>query len=68
MKENNIWEIRFVQRYSNDVFYDFTRGDVLVCVTRGESCSRKITFHEFSNGSKLCDALNTYDCIYVENN
>ena len=67
-KEKKIWEKPFVQRYSDDVFYAFTRGDVLVCVTRGESCSRKITFHEFSNGSKLCDALNTYDCVYVENN
>ena len=64
-KQYKIWEKPFVQRYADDVFYAFTRGDVLVCVTRGESCQRTITYHEFSEGTKLCNALDTSDCVYV---
>ena len=29
-KDYRIWEKPFVQRYADDVFYAFTRGDVLV--------------------------------------
>jgi alpha-amylase len=64
-KEKKTYEKELIQRYADDVFYAFTRGDVLVCVTRGESCSRSITYHQFSEGTQLCDALNPSDCVYV---
>ena len=64
-KEKRTYEKELIQRYADDVFYAFTRGDVLVCVTRGESCSRSITYHQFSEGTQLCDALNPSDCVYV---
>ena len=61
-----IWTTEVVQRYADDVFYAFTRGDVLVCLTRGESCSRSITYHEFNIGDKLCNALDSNDCVTVD--
>ena len=64
-KEQRIWKFKQVQRYADDVFYSFTRGNVLVCVTRGESCQRTITYHEFSEGDKLCNALDPSDCVTV---
>ena len=64
-KDYRIWENPFVQRYADDVFYAFTRGDVLVCLTRGESCQRTIDYHEFSEGTKLCNILFDGDCVSV---
>ena len=64
-KENQIWNKKVIQRYADDVFYAFTRGNVLVCLTRGESCSKLITYHEFEEGTKLCNAFDENDCIYV---
>ena len=61
-----IWTTEVIQRYADDVFYAFTRGDVLVCLTRGESCSRSITYHEFNIGDKLCNALDSNDCVTVD--
>ena len=64
-KEKKIWETQFVERYSDQYFYAFTRGDVLVCLTIGDNVNIKITYHNFSVGTKLCDALNPSDCVYV---
>lgn len=65
-KEQKIWNYDLVQRYADDVFYAFTRGDnVLVCVTRGESCTRSITYHNWSDGTKLCNAFDSNDCVTV---
>ena len=55
--EKRIYEKKLVQRFVDNMFYAFTREDVLICVIRGENCSRKITFHEFKEGSKLCNFL-----------
>ena len=61
-----IWNTELIQRYADDVFYAFTRGDeVLVCVTRGESCSRSITYHSWADGTKLCNVFDTSDCVTV---
>ena len=64
-KEQQIWNKQVVQRYADDVFYAFTRGNVLVCLTRGEGCSRSITYHEFGEGSRLCNAFDGNDCVTV---
>ena len=65
-KEKQIWNQPVVQRYADDVFYAFTRGDVLVALTRGEGCQRTITYHEFKSGDRLCNALDPNDCVTVE--
>ena len=65
-KEKQIWNSQVIQRYADDVFYAFTRGDVLVCLTRGEGCQRTITYHEFSDGTRLCNAFDSSDCVTVQ--
>ena len=64
-KNKKIYNKKFVQRFADNSFYAFTRGDVLICVTRGESCNRKITYHEFKEGTKLCNIFNKNDCVKV---
>ena len=65
-KEHKVWTSPLVQRYVDDVFYAFTRGDVLIAVTRGEGCQRTINYHDFKDGDKLCNALDTSDCVTVQ--
>ena len=65
-KQFQVWNSQMVQRYADDVFYAFTRGKVLVALTRGESCSRTITYHEYSTGTRLCNVLKDGDCYTVE--
>ena len=64
-KNKKMYNKKFVQRFADNSFYAFTRGDVLICVTRGESCNRKITYHEFKEGTKLCNIFNKNDCVKV---
>ena len=66
-KDRKIYEKNLVQRYSDSSFYAFTRGDVLICVTRAEKCNRKITYHGFKNGNKLCNIFKKNDCVVVTN-
>lgn len=65
-KKYMIWNTKQVQRYADDSFYAYTRGDVLIAVTRAETCQRTITYHEYSVGTKLCNALKEGDCVTVE--
>lgn len=64
-KDVNIWNLSTVQRYADDNFYAFTRGNVLACFTNTYGISRTITYHEFNNGDKLCNVLDSNDCVYV---
>ena len=64
-KKQKTWDKTIVQRYADDNFYAFTKGDVLVCLTNTNSLQRTITYHEFSEGTKLCNALSDGDCVTV---
>ncbi len=64
-KDVSIWDETIVQRYADDNFYAFTRGDVLACFTNTNSLSRTITFHDYSEGTKLCNILADEDCVIV---
>ena len=61
----SIWNYNIVQRYSDDNFYAFTRGDILACFTNTNSLTRIITYHEFSDGDQLCNILYDGDCVTV---
>jgi alpha-amylase len=61
----SIWNYDIIQRYSDDNFYAFTRGDVLACFTNTNSLTRYITYHSFSDGDKLCNVLYYDDCVTV---
>ena len=64
-KSKKIWNYEIVQRYADDNFYAFTRGDVLACFTNTNSLQRSITYHEFSEGTMLCNVLYDGDCVTV---
>ena len=64
-KETKIWELNIIQRYADDNFYAFTRGNVLACFTNTNYLQRIITYHEFNEGDKLCNVLDTNDCVTV---
>ena len=64
-KSQKIWNFAIIQRYADDNFYAFTRGNVLACFTNVNSLQRTITYHEFKNGDKLCNVLADNDCVTV---
>ena len=64
-KQVSIWNLPIVQRYADNNFYAFTRGNVLVCCTNTNGVSRTITYHDFKEGDKLCNILYYGDCVSV---
>lgn len=65
-----VWKYEQVQRYADDSFYAFTRGDVFVALTnvggRGATVRRTITYHPYADGTTLCNVFWGGDCITVE--
>ena len=59
---SSLYSAAQVERYSDDEFFAFTRGDVFVAVTNigsGGSLTRTITYHPYSEGtskyrSRIC--------------
>ena len=66
-KKYNIWNLKIVQRWADDNFYAFTRGNILACFTNIKSCQRNIDYHNFKNGDRLCNVLYDGDCVTVTN-
>ena len=64
-KDVQIWNYEIVQRYSDDNFYAFSRGNVLACFTNNSGLQRTITYHSFNVGDRLCNVLDTNDCVSV---
>jgi alpha-amylase len=64
-KKVKIWNYAITQRYANDNFYAFTRGNVLACFTNVQSSQYKIDYHNFKEGDKLCNVLYDGDCVTV---
>lgn len=51
---SGIYEAKQVERYVDDQFFAFTRGDVFVATTNvgnGQSLTRTITYHPYSDGT-----------------
>ena len=67
-KKEKIWNKPIVQRYADDNFYAFTRGNILACFTNSNRQKRTITYHNFKERDKLCNILVSDDCIFVKNN
>jgi alpha-amylase len=70
-KQVQLWDAGAqVQRYADDTFYAFTRGDTFVALTNagqgGQTQSRTITYHPYPDGQKLCNLFNPSDCVVVE--
>ncbi|KAJ5073280.1 alpha-amylase [Anaeramoeba ignava] len=59
-----------IQRYADDNFYAFTRGTVFAAFTNkgtNGQVSRLITYHPYSDGTKLCNLFDLSDCFVVNN-
>jgi alpha-amylase len=57
-----------VERYVDDQFFAFTRGMVFVATTNigsGQGLSRSITYHPYSDGTKLVNILDSSDTVTV---
>ena len=65
MNNIKIWNYDIIQRYADQNFYAFTRGNVLACFTNIKNIERKITYHEFNEGDLLCNILDENDCVSV---
>jgi len=69
-KKQAVWNYELVERWQDDQFYAFTRGETLVITTNqgynAPEISRTITYHPFKVGSKLCNIYYpSDDCVQV---
>ena len=67
-KGKKIWETELENFDCDEVFCSFTRGDILIAVTRGEACERTVKEHKFENGDIICNIFDTEDCLEVGEN
>ena len=67
--DQKLWTKPQVQRYADDNFYAFTRGNMLALFTNSDNfLQRTITYHSFPEGTKLCNIFDpSGDCVYVRN-
>ena len=61
-----IYDEDLVQRYADDYFYAYTRGNVLIAVSNVMNLDRIISYHSFNEGDKLCNKLKDEDCVIVK--
>jgi len=67
-KETKFWAMDQVQRYSDSNFYAFTRGNYFFAFTNSlDYQSRSISFHNYPEGTTLCNILYQGDCVEVKN-
>ena len=64
-KKEKIWNLPIVQRYADNNFYSFSRGNIFACFTNSNGIERPITYHDFKEGDKLCNVLSDNDCVTV---
>jgi len=67
-KDSEFYKYEQIQRFSDDSFYAFSRGDHLFVFTNSlGSQTRTITSHSYSDGTQLCNVLQRGDCVEVKN-
>ena len=66
-KDKKTYNQKLIQRYADEYFYAYTRGNVLIAVSNVKSLERTISYLDYNNGDKLCNKLSSDDCIVVEN-
>ena len=67
---SNVYNSAQIQRYSDDGLYAYTRGMVFVGVSNlgsGGQSSHDITYHPYTENTKLQNALNDTDRVTVSN-
>jgi len=67
-KETQFYKHDQIQRYSDDSFYAFTRGEYFFAFTNSlDYQSKTITYHPYPDGTVLCNIFHREDCIEVKN-
>jgi len=67
-KKSQIWNHSQVERYVDDHFYAFSKGDFLVATTNSGTQSRQVTYTPFAEGTTVCNIFApTTDCQTVSN-
>ena len=67
-KDSEFFNHEQIQRYSDDAFYAFTRGEHLFTFTNSQDYqARTITYHPYAAGTRLCNVLYLEDCVEVRN-
>ena len=67
-KETKYWAMDQTQRYSDASFYAFTRGQYFFAFTNSlDYQSRSISYHNYPEGTVLCNILFQGDCVEVKN-
>ena len=61
-----IYDEDLVQRYVDNNFYAYTRGNVLIAVSNVMNLNRIISNHPYNEGDILCNKLINGDCIIVK--
>jgi len=57
-----------VQRWADDTFYAFTRGNYFFAFTNGQKEQvRNITYQPYKDGTTLCNIFYSTDCVNVAN-
>ena len=66
-KASEIWNESYVERYVDDSFFAYSRGEFLVALTNnGGTQERKVTYHPFNEGDTVCNIFYpTTDCQTV---
>jgi len=66
-KNSAFWKNEQVQRYSDDSFYSFSRGEHMFAFTNKlETQTRTITYHSYTEGTSLCNVFHPKDCVQVK--
>lgn len=67
-KASKIWNYEWVQRYADQTFYAFSRGEFLVALTNSGTQSRQVTYSPFAEGTEVCNIFYPdTDCQVVSN-
>ncbi len=68
-KASQIWNYSYVERYVDDSFFAFSRGEFLVALTNnGSTQQRQVTYSPFANGTVVCNIFYpTTDCQTTNN-
>jgi alpha-amylase len=67
-KESQFYKHEQIQRFGDDSFYAFTRGEYFFAFTNSyDYQSRTISYHPYSDGTLLCNIFHKDDCVEVRN-
>lgn len=67
-KSFKIWSQDQVERYVDDNFYAYSRGNFVVALTNSvNEIQRSVTYHPFSEGETVCNIYYSTDCVTIKN-